>query len=337
MMDPSQINVIQVNEPMKLIVPENIPVSVLSAERTTVSEMKSKKNRSIQPRVGSTRPEPNSFSLTLTNEQKADIVIKSIEMKNAATAIKSWMLSNHPDEYEKHEYYNDWKTCFLMRQQVERWVTRYQNAEKSRIPETSRFASSLTYEQEREVSLIAIQNKGEKKGGHYSLKAIQSWMKEHYYEQFQLHEKYNDWDNCILKQHKVRDWARKIEKTGIHRRRDHDEQIVSATELVIKGCNTVMALPSTSQVRTMLENSGQGASIADMDGEVKSEVICLEDLEMQHETARQMTSIGSSSVDIDIFEEDSDEEDNAFFVQVGVSYNLGSTIWSNRAAGRPLR
>ena len=43
-------------------------------------------------------------------------------MRNfATTAIRWWIKRKYPEEYEKHETFNDWHTCFLNRYLVLRW------------------------------------------------------------------------------------------------------------------------------------------------------------------------------------------------------------------------
>ena len=73
------------------------------------------------------RPVPNTFKASLTDEQKDEIARKCIELKGeskkpASVTIRWWIKAHYPEEFEKHEKYRDWNTCFITRDQLKRWV-----------------------------------------------------------------------------------------------------------------------------------------------------------------------------------------------------------------------
>ena len=116
------------------------------------------------------REEPNTFSVTMTYEQEREIVIMAVLYKEqeysdyALMAIKWWIKGNHTDEFEKHEKYDDWRTCFIKCKKVKYWMKIYNDCGEHRLygkPRGTRsepitFRPYLTYDDESKIIQKAI-------------------------------------------------------------------------------------------------------------------------------------------------------------------------------------
>ena len=64
------------------------------------------------------RDEENKFTVKLTIDQKRELANLAIKNKSengnySKITIKTWMRNNYPEEYHKHEKYNDWHGSHL--------------------------------------------------------------------------------------------------------------------------------------------------------------------------------------------------------------------------------
>lgn len=88
-----------------------------------------------------TRPHPNTFKVDLTDSQRDEIAQKCIELTDttrhfAQEAVKWWMEKYHPKEYEKHERYKDWESCFIKRGSAGRWARKMRIWGQHKMPRT---------------------------------------------------------------------------------------------------------------------------------------------------------------------------------------------------------
>ena len=186
------------------------------------------------------RPMVTGLDVTIIScEERARIAHKGIfELKSATVTQKWWIRDNYPELYEKHEANNDWQKCFLPRYYVQNWMgnmRKYGNviAPRHRMGQTASplstrkvkrpnmFTVVLTKE---EQSLIGRKSEELKS----AVLARNTYLSEHYPDEYKKHEQYDDWDSCFLKVDDIRSWQAEYVQKSIYGdvSNHHKEEIV---------------------------------------------------------------------------------------------------------------